>query len=430
MNVLPHLAARLFGTPLLIHRPKLDVILSVLGARIGLNGIAAPAGFVPPAHPIASQPSAIAVIPIYGTLVRRTVGLEAESGLSSYSALSSQIDAVLADPGVSGILLDIDSPGGESSGVFDLADHIRAASAIKPIWAVANDMAFSAAYALASAANKVFVSRTGRVGSIGVIAMHADESARDMQEGVRYTTVFAGERKNDLNPHAPITSEAQAYLQSEVDRVYELFIATIAKHRGISVDAVRGTQAALLPGPQAVTLGFADALGSFDEALAQLAQSLNRSPLSPANTNVLGISTNQRKPTTMNQPSAMQPDVPVMADAPQAEQIHSATPAAAPIQTAAVPSAASNPFTVNDAVEIAQTCTLAGRSDLIAGFLETKVSPAKVRSQLLTAQVQASPEITSRIDPNAAFDRTKAAANPASAENPLIQAVKARMAAK
>ena len=92
--------------------------------------------------------------------------------------------------------------------------------------------------------------------------------------------------------------------------------------------------------------------------------------------------------------------------------------------------AAATAMTVADAIEVAQTCTLAGRTDLIAGFLETKASPAKVRSQLLTAQVQASPEITSRIDPNAAFDRTKAAANPASAENPLIQAVKARMAAK
>ena len=92
--------------------------------------------------------------------------------------------------------------------MFDLADRIRAASQIKPVWAVVNDMAFSAAYALASAASRVFVSRTGGVGSIGVIAMHVDQSKKDEQDGIRYTAVFAGERKNDLNPHAPISSEA------------------------------------------------------------------------------------------------------------------------------------------------------------------------------------------------------------------------------
>jgi hypothetical protein len=192
MTLLPHLAARLFGVPLAIHRPKLDVILSVLGPRVGLADLAAPPAFTPPARPAPTQTPHVAVIPVHGTLVRRTVGLEAESGLTSYMGLAAQLDAALASPEVAAILLDIDSPGGESGGVFDLADRIRAASQIKPVWAVANDMAFSAAYALASAANKVFVSRTGGVGSIGVIAMHVDQSGKDAQDGVRYTAVFAG----------------------------------------------------------------------------------------------------------------------------------------------------------------------------------------------------------------------------------------------
>lgn len=168
MTLLPHLATRLFGVPLAIHRPKLDVILSVLGHRVGLTELAAPSGFTSPARAAPTQTPKVAVISIHGTLVRRTVGLEAESGLTSYAALAAQLDAALASPEVVAILLDIDSPGGESSGVFDLADRIRTASQVKPVWAVANDMAFSAAYALASAASKVFVSRTGGVGSIGL----------------------------------------------------------------------------------------------------------------------------------------------------------------------------------------------------------------------------------------------------------------------
>ena len=144
------------------------------------------------------------------------------------------LDAARDDPEVKAILLDIDSPGGESGGVFDLADRIRAATLVKPVWAVANDMAFSAAYALASAAQKVYVSRTGGVGSIGVIAIHVDQSLRDAQEGLHFTAVYAGDRKNDLTPHAPLSNDAQRFLQGEVDRVYGLFVDTVARQRGLS----------------------------------------------------------------------------------------------------------------------------------------------------------------------------------------------------
>ncbi|MDB0529985.1 S49 family peptidase, partial [Ralstonia solanacearum] len=136
MTLLPHLATRLFGVPLAIDRPKLDVILSVLGPRVGLADLAPPGDYAPPPRGTPRSHAQIAVIPIHGTLVRRTVGLEAESGLASYTAIGDQLDAALADPGVAAILLDVDSPGGESGGVFDLADRIRAAAAVKPVWAV------------------------------------------------------------------------------------------------------------------------------------------------------------------------------------------------------------------------------------------------------------------------------------------------------
>ena len=96
MTVLPHLAARLFGVPLAIHRPKLDVILSVLGARIGLADLAAPVGYTPAARALGPPSGKVAVIPIHGTLVRRTSGIEAESGLASYTGIAAQLDAALA----------------------------------------------------------------------------------------------------------------------------------------------------------------------------------------------------------------------------------------------------------------------------------------------------------------------------------------------
>jgi len=274
MTLLPHLAARLFGAPLLIARPKLEVILAVLGPRLGVPSLGAPVASTAPAPPVKREVPGIAVIPIHGTLVRSTLGLDAQSGLTTYTSIAAQLDAALADPQARAILLDVDSPGGESGGVFDLADRILAASSIKPVWAVANDMAFSAAYALASAADRVFLSRTGGVGSIGVIAMHADQSAKDEQDGVRYTTVFAGARKNDLNPHAPLSDDAFAGLTAEVNRVYDLFVATVAQHRGLTPAQVRATEARLFFGQDAIKAGLADALGTREDALAQLTQTL------------------------------------------------------------------------------------------------------------------------------------------------------------
>ena len=424
MTVLPHLAARLFGVPLAIHRPKLDVILSVFGARIGLTDMLVPADYAPTTRPLSPATGKVAVIPIHGTLVRRTSGLEAVSGLASYTSIAVQLDAALASPEVAAILLDVDSPGGESGGVFDLADRIRSASRIKPVWAVANDMAFSAAYALVSAASRVFVARTGGVGSIGVIAMHIDQSVKDAKDGVRYTAVFAGERKNDLNPHEPISGEAHAVLKAEVDRVYDLFVETVARHRGLDADAVRATEAGLFFGPDAVAAGLADAVGGFDDALDQLTQSLSPLPTQVASASQAGF-------RAAGPPQGR--STPLGGSEPQAQlgghfcnhQMESSMndrtdpaaldrPLADPAGSAPQPPAAAT-LNVADAIEIAQTCTLAGRTDLIAGFLETQTAPATVRSQLLAAQAEASPEISSRITPDAA--------RPA-ASNPLIDAAK------
>ena len=420
MTLLPHLAARLFGVPLAIHRPKLDVILAVLGPRVGVPDLAAPPGFSPPTRSASPQTPGVAVIPVHGTLVRRTVGLEAESGLTSYAALAAQLDAALASPDVRAILLDVDSPGGESGGVFDLADRIRAATKVKPVWAVANDMAFSAAYALASAASKVFVSRTGGVGSIGVIAMHVDQSERDLQDGVRYTAVFAGDRKNDLNPHEPISSEAHAFLKAEVNRIYGQYIETVARNRGVEPSTERDTEAGLFFGQAAVALGLADAIGTFDDALAQLLESVSPLPnletskpsLSPglARVSHSGLLRNLQMESSMNDQNhhsdLAAPDRPNAdpgGSTPGTPQLSAATSAA-----------------MAQAVEIAQTCALAGRTDLIAGFLESQASAAQVRSQLLAAQAEASPEIRSLISPDAP---APTASSPGLA-NPVIQAAK------
>jgi signal peptide peptidase SppA len=401
MNLLPHMAARLFGAPLMIHRPKLEVILAVLGPRIGLAQSAVPA------NPITSRTAptgatGIAVLPIYGTLVRRTVGLEAESGMASYQELATMLDTAVADPNVAAILLDIDSAGGESGGVFDLADRVAAAAKRKPVWALANDMAFSAAYAIGSAASRFIVTRTGGVGSIGVIAMHADQSVKDAKDGVRYTTVFAGARKNDLNPHEPISDEAHAFLKNEVERVYGLFVETVSRNRGVSADAVRATEASIYYGADAVAAGLADAVGTFDDVLAEFTESLSQSLVLPMSAAAQGISSQLRLETFMNEPGTPVGD------------------GAGADPDRANPAPPTPLMTIDDAQEVAELCALAGCPERTAAYLATRTMPTKVRSQLLNARAD-SPEITSRIVPDATHP-TPQSLN----ENPLVMAARAR----
>ena len=116
-------------------------------------------------------------------------------GITSYTAIAANFAEALQDPGVRGILFDVDSPGGETVGCFELCDQIYSSRGQKPIYAVANDLAASAAYAIASAADRVFVTRMGAVGSVGVFACHVDQSRADAKAGFNYEFVYAGARK-------------------------------------------------------------------------------------------------------------------------------------------------------------------------------------------------------------------------------------------
>ncbi|WP_264688669.1 S49 family peptidase [Wolbachia endosymbiont (group B) of Catoptria pinella] len=211
-------------------------------------------------HAINQNIEKTAVIAIHGILTKKPGAFDDFLGMTSYEKIQEEIEEALENKEVETIILDIDSPGGEVNGVFDLADFIYSARGKKRIIAIANDDAYSAAYAIASSAEKVFVSRTSGVGSIGVIASHIDQSGFDEKCGIKYTTVFAGSRKNDLNPHEPITSESLESLQKEVGRLYEMFLQLIARNRGLSIEKIRSTEAGLYFGKNAVDIGLADGM--------------------------------------------------------------------------------------------------------------------------------------------------------------------------
>ena len=279
MTDLPYLASRIYGTPLLIAGPKLEVILGVMARKMASLNLATP----PPTDELTDLAAGllrldggIAVLPILGTLVRRSSYLGAASGLSSYHDIEAQAQQAFADPTVKAVLLEIDSSGGEAGGVFDLAQRLRqlAKTSGKPLWAIADEAALSAAYALACAAERVWLTRTAEVGSIGVVAVHIDESAADAKAGLSYTFLHAGAHKVDGHPHAPLPLPVAASIQADIEHLHEQFIALVSGLRRQAPEAIRDTQARVYRGQAALQAGLADQIGTRSEAITALQRHL------------------------------------------------------------------------------------------------------------------------------------------------------------
>lgn len=437
MRMLPHVASRVLGTPLTIGQAKLEAILAALGPRIGIEAqsFAVP-GEPRPRRAFTVTPEGVAILPVTGTLVRRAGPIEAASGLTSYTELETGILDAATDPAVRAILLDVDSPGGEAAGVFDLADLVFEARSLKPVWAVANEEAFSGAYAIASAAERIVVPRTGGVGSIGVIAVHADRSARDAMEGTRYTTVFAGARKNDLNPHEPLADGARARLQGEVDRIYTIFVDTVARNRGLDVGAVRASEAGLFFGADAVAAGLADEVGTMREALAALGATVS-GPVSRATRSTPTASTRKEKlmtehPDIPGADGGVAPPPAGVDTAPVDPAIETAKPepvqaqpgGAEVIDLDAVRTEARGEG-YRDAALIADLCTLAGMPGRAAEMIGRTLSVDEARRELLGLRAaDAGTEVRSHVLPGAGTGQPVTID-----DNPVVQAAKARAAA-
>lgn len=340
-------------------------------------------GEIPSGTRFALTEGGIAIIDIHGTLVHKAASAAPPSLLRSYGEIEDDFRAAMEDSSVTGILFDIDSGGGEVNGAFDLADVIFKARGIKPIWAVADEVAFSAAYLLAASTDRILVPRTGAVGSIGVIAMHLDRSARDEQEGLKFTTIIAGARKADLSSHAPLSTKARTSIQKIVDQTYDLFVNTVARSRPISAAQVRDTEAAMFHGLErlAVDAGLADDIMPFREALSALTDDVRRAVMIPAPI-LTGAAVAASNPGTGK-------ELPMKADSQNGPET------AAPVKPETAAPAPAQPsgsvISLDDARaqgraeanEIIQLCTLAGCSELAAKYLADGVKADKVRADLI-----------------------------------------------
>ncbi|EPK2672624.1 S49 family peptidase, partial [Citrobacter freundii] len=128
---------------------------------------------------------------------------------------------------------DINSGGGAAAGCKELADYIYQSRETKPITAIVNFNAFSAAYFIASACSKIVISQTSGVGSIGVIMEHLDTSKLEENVGVKFTALYRGDNKNNATPHAPLSESALAMIDKMLDDMYEIFTSSVAEYRGL-----------------------------------------------------------------------------------------------------------------------------------------------------------------------------------------------------
>lgn len=222
----------------------------------------------------ANAGSGIAVLPLYGVVTQRGNMVDDISGPGSTSTqqFTSALRQVLGDDTVGQILIDIDSPGGSVYGVAELASEIVKARAQKPVVAVANSLAASAAYWIGCSASEFYVTPGGEVGSIGVWQAHFDYSKALEEEGVKTTLISAGKFKVEGNPYVPLDPEAQAFMQSRVDDYYNAFIQAVAVGRGVTVDVVRNGmgEGRVLGADAALTQRMVDGIASFDDVLARM----------------------------------------------------------------------------------------------------------------------------------------------------------------
>lgn len=218
----------------------------------------------------------VGVIPIYGTITQRADFFSEWSGGASTDAIGAALDEFVGDPKVDAVVLDVDSPGGSVYGVEELAQKVHAATKQKKVIAVANSLAASAAYWIASQASELVVTPNGEVGSIGVYLMHQDRSAEMEKYGRKVTFISAGELKTAGHSYGPLDDVSRAELQKGVDDYYDKFVRAVARGRNVSLTAVRSGfgRGGVVRAEEAVREGMADKVGTLESVLGRYGLSL------------------------------------------------------------------------------------------------------------------------------------------------------------
>lgn len=259
------IVTKVTSTPWMITPEALRVMLEILDAKMSGNQLDFP-GMADDA-PLAQRFGSVGVLSLNGPIFPKANLMTEMSGATSLQQFRTEFHGLLQDPAVHSILLNVDSPGGLSDMVDEMAAEIHAANDLKPIISVANTAANSAAYYLASQASKMYVTPSGQVGSIGTFIVHTDETKARESEGVKDTVIKAGRFK--AIPLEPLTAESHDHLQNFVNVTNDRFVSAVARGRGVSDEYVRENfgEGGVVTPEHALEFGMVDGIATFDEVL-------------------------------------------------------------------------------------------------------------------------------------------------------------------
>ena len=305
------IVARLFGQPLAVLPETAAAVLGALGPRldvgqlfvaeVGLSlgreelravagaelarlatpqiGAASPIEMLAgraPANRVTFVHNGVAHVPLRGELVAENDGsIQPSSGFTGYDGIRAQVMAADNDPTVRGIILDVESPGGEVADLFELADFLMARRGTKPMRAIIRNCGASAAYSVACCADEVTLQPLGIAGSNGCITMHADFSKQLEQDGVTVTLITSGAHKADGNPFEPLPEGVRARVQTMIDTSAARLFAHVGKARGIEAEAVKAQEARVYMGEEAVAAGLVDKIMSWQDSTAEFEAAVN-----------------------------------------------------------------------------------------------------------------------------------------------------------
>lgn len=263
----------IFNEPHLIHQGSLNNILHAVKDRLDFNFTGEKMDGVQLIENESFQYTVIdnvAFIPLQGALVHKGSAMDAMCGIMNYAEIGNMLNTAISDPQVTKIVFDCNSGGGTVAGAFTLAEKVFNSRGNKELIAVVDEAAYSACYLVASACDRIVLSKTSGVGSIGVVSAHHDYSDALKSEGVAVTYVYAGDKKVDANPYEALKDSAKIDMQNRVDKFYNMFVNEVSKNRGVSAETIIGTQAGIYIGEDAVKIGLADEVVNLNDFYKEL----------------------------------------------------------------------------------------------------------------------------------------------------------------
>jgi len=265
------------STPWLIQREALQTILAIADRQGDVEALQTKLGRPLDNTRVVTMRDGVAVIPVTGPIFRYANLFTEISGATSTGVLARDIQTAVENPYVRGIVLDFNTPGGEATGINELAKLIADVRGMKPIKAYVGGMAASAGYWLAAAADEIIVDEIAMLGSIGVVMSFLDTAERDAKSGVRSVDIVSSQSPDKRVD--PNTDEGRAKVQATVNALAEVFVQAVATHRGVKPEKVLSDfgRGGVLVGADAIKAGMADRIGSLESVIAELAGSASTS---------------------------------------------------------------------------------------------------------------------------------------------------------